>query len=150
MIFNSSATLLMTDRKNQPKKRGISKKQQSEKTIPEPRLNNVVKPEKMSLEEWQRALRRQVAEREMLGVQAVDAKLCPGEYRVFNPKSKEEYKVVYRGENSSWNYCSCMDFKTSQLGTCKHLEAVSLKMKGRRTALRHPAGEQSGRTLFHR
>ncbi|MBQ7063223.1 MAG: DEAD/DEAH box helicase, partial [Bacteroidales bacterium] len=45
---------------------------------------------------------------------------------------KEEYKVVYRGENSTWNYCSCMDFKTSQLGTCKHLEAVSLKYKVRR------------------
>ena len=23
-----------------------------------------------------------------------------------------------------WNYCSCMDFKASQLGTCKHLEGV--------------------------
>ena len=94
----------------------------------------MVKPEGMSLEEWQRVLRRQAAEREMLGVQAVDAKHCPGEYRVFNPKSKEEYKVVFRGENSSWNYCSCMDFKTSQLGTCKHLEAVNIKTNGRRIA----------------
>ena len=124
----------MTASKNQPKKSGTTKKQQTEKNTQEPRLNNVVKPEGMSLEEWQRVLRRQAAEREMLGVQAVDAKHCPGEYRVFNPKSKEEYKVVFRGENSSWNYCSCMDFKTSQLGTCKHLEAVNIKTNGRRIA----------------
>ena len=82
----------------------------------------------MTLEEWQCALRRQAAERELLGVAAVDAQLCPGEYRVTNPKSGEEYKVVYRGKTSTWNYCSCMDFKTSQLGTCKHLEAVRLKV----------------------
>lgn len=122
----------MTDRKNQTKKRETSKKQQAAKSTQELRLSNVVKPGNMSLEKWQRALRRQAAEREMLGVRAVDAKLCPGEYRVVNPKSKEEYKVVFRGENSSWNYCSCMDFKTSQLGTCKHLEAVNLKTMGRR------------------
>ena len=125
-------------RKSEPVKNTTKKKAGStgkkEKATQEPRLSNVVKPEKMSLEEWQRTLRRQAAEREVLGVKAVDAKLCPGEYRVFNPKSKEEYKVVYRGENSSWNYCSCMDFKTSQLGTCKHLEAVKLRMSGRRVA----------------
>ena len=121
----------MTDNKK-AKSTNTTKKKSTDKKAPEARLNNVVKPENMGLEEWQRSLRRQAAEREMLGVQPVDAKLCPGEYRVINPKSKEEYKVVYRGENSTWNYCSCMDFKTSQLGTCKHLEAVSLKYKVRR------------------
>ena len=121
----------MTDNKK-AKSTNTTKKKSTDKKAPEARLNNVVKPENMGLEEWQRSLRRQAAEREMLEVQPVDAKLCPGEYRVINPKSKEEYKVVYRGENSTWNYCSCMDFKTSQLGTCKHLEAVSLKRKGHR------------------
>lgn len=53
----------------------------------------------------------------------------PGEYVVSNPSSKREYKVVYRGKNSPWNYCSCMDFKTSGLGTCKHLEKVKLAMR---------------------
>lgn len=120
-------------------KRKSSKKQHNEKTTSEPRLNNIVKPERMTLEEWQRALRRQAAEREMLGVRSVDAKLCPGEYCVTNPKSREEYKVVYRGENSSWNYCSCMDFKTSQLGTCKHLEAVRLKTNGHRSVVGTPS-----------
>ena len=120
------------------------KQSQTEKKVPEARLSNVVKPDNMSLEEWQCTLRRQAAEREMLNVQAVDATLCPGEYRVTNPKSREEYKVVFRGENSTWNYCSCMDFKTSQLDTCKHLEAVKLKLNGRR----HVVGTPSYSSVF--
>lgn len=120
----------MTKKQNSTSTKTQEKQSQTEKKKPEARLSNVVKPDNMSLEEWQRTLRRQAAEREMLNVQAVDATLCPGEYRVINPKSREEYKVVFRAENSTWNYCSCMDFKTSQLGTCKHLEAVKLKLNG--------------------
>ena len=40
--------------------------------------------------------------------------------------------VVYRGHKSPWNYCSCMDFKVSQLGTCKHLEGVKLWIREKR------------------
>ncbi len=120
----------MTKKQNSTSTKTQEKQFQTEKKKPEARLSNVVKPDNMSLEEWQRTLRRQAAEREMLNVQAVDATLCPGEYRVTNPKSREEYKVVFRAENGTWNYCSCMDSKTSQLGTCKHLEAVKLKLNG--------------------
>ena len=129
----------MTKKQNSTSTKTTEKQAQTEKKVPEARLSNVVKPDNMSLEEWQRTLRRQAAEREMLYVQAVDATLCPGEYRVTNPKSREEYKVVFRAENSMWNYCSCMDFKTSQLGTCKHLEAVKLKLNGHRHVVNTPS-----------
>ena len=129
----------MTKKQNSTSTKTQEKQFQTEKKKPEARLSNVVKPDNMSLEEWQRTLRRQAAEREMLNVQAVDATLCPGEYRVTNPKSREEYKVVFRAENSMWNYCSCMDFKTSQLGTCKHLEAVKLKLNGHRHVVNTPS-----------
>ena len=129
----------MTKKQNSTSTKTQKKQSQTEKKKPEARLSNVVKPDNMSLEEWQRTLRRQAAEREMLNVQAVDATLCPGEYRVTNPKSREEYKVVFRAENSTWNYCSCMDFKTSQLGTCKHLEAVKLKLNGHRHVVNTPS-----------
>ena len=79
----------MAEDKKRTAKKSTTKNKDNEKKAPEARLNNVVKPENMGLEEWQRTLRRQAAKREMLGVQAVDAKLCPGEYRVTNPKSKE-------------------------------------------------------------
>ena len=87
-------------------------------------ISHIVKPEKMTLEEWQVKLRQQVSKTEHFVIESVDEELCPGEYVVRNPKKHNEYKVVYRGANSEWNYCSCMDFKTSRLGTCKHIEAV--------------------------
>ena len=94
-----------------------------------PKMNNVVKPQSLSLEEWQVALRQQQAEKEVFAISQVDEEYCPGEYKIGNAITRNEYKVVYRGKNSMWNYCSCMDFKTSQLGTCKHLEAVKLWVK---------------------
>ena len=94
----------------------------------EKRLSKYAKPAGMTIEQWQCTLRRQAAEREMLGVKPSDEESFPGEYRVFNPATRQEYKVVYRGKTSPWNYCSCMDFKTSQLGTCKHIEAVKLNL----------------------
>ena len=91
-----------------------------------PKVSYYVKPEKMSLEEWQVKLRKQAAQSEHFAIHCVDDELCPGEYSVRNPLKGNDYKVVYRGANSPWNYCSCMDFKTSRLGTCKHVEAVKL------------------------
>src|SRR5574344_1453803 len=80
----------------------------------------------MSLEEWQIALRCQAAEKENFHIiENIDNEET-GYYSVYNPKSKSLYKVIYRGVDSRWNYCSCMDFKSNQLGTCKHLEAVKL------------------------
>ena len=95
-------------------------------------ISHIVKPEKMSLEEWQIKLRKQVTDIEHFNISCVDDALCPGEYIVRNPEKNNEYKVVYRGANSEWNYCSCMDFKTSRLGTCKHIEAVKKWFGGKK------------------
>ena len=91
-----------------------------------PKISWVVKPQGMTLMGWQQALRKQIAKEEPMAVTAVDEKNLPGEYEVRNPLTKQTYKVVYRGEGSMWNYCSCLDFKTSRLGTCKHIESVKL------------------------
>ena len=69
-------------------------------------------------------LRMQQAQRENLEVECVSERDHPGEYRVTSPTSGGSYKVIYRGPKSPWNYCDCLDFKTSQLGTCKHIEAA--------------------------
>lgn len=84
------------------------------------------RPDNMNLQEWQIALRRQAAIKEKFAISENERKDYPGYYNVTNPVTHNDYRVVYRGDNSVWNYCSCMDFKTSQLGTCKHLEAVKL------------------------
>ena len=84
------------------------------------------KPEGLDLKTWQQLLRKQAAQESDFMISSVDEENAPGEYHVTNPLKHETYKVVYRGAKSPWNYCSCMDFKTSQLGTCKHLEAVKM------------------------
>lgn len=102
------------------------------KTKKKVKISHIVKPEKMSLEEWQIKLRKQVTDIEHFNISCVDDDLFPGEYIVRNPEKNNEYKVVYRGANSEWNYCSCMDFKTSRLGTCKHIEAVKKWFGGKK------------------
>lgn len=91
-----------------------------------PRLSNTIKPADMGLEEWQVALRQQQAQREHFAISETSPLFCPGEYQVRNPRSRSQYKVIYRGAYSPWNYCSCPDFRTSGLGTCKHVEGVKL------------------------
>lgn len=92
----------------------------------ERRLSNTVKPADMGLEEWQVALRQQQAQRERFSISELSPQFSPGEYQVRNPRTRSQYKVIYRGAYSPWNYCSCPDFRTSGLGTCKHVEAVKL------------------------
>lgn len=103
----------------------MAKKHTSAKSKTPSKYNPNHKPAKMSLEEWQRALRIQVAKKENLGVLPTD-NVEEGYFRVANPKSGKSYSVVYRGNFSSWNYCSCPDFRTNRLGSCKHIEAVAL------------------------
>ena len=98
-------------------------------------LSNVLKPDNMELTEWQKALRRQVAVQEHFIVSQNTQTDEPGCYSVANPKTDNEYKVIYRGANCKWNYCSCKDFKVSRLGTCKHIEAVCSWIKKRRKTL---------------
>ncbi|MDR2968951.1 MAG: DEAD/DEAH box helicase [Tannerellaceae bacterium] len=90
------------------------------------------RPDNMTLQDWQIALRRQAAIKEKFVISEKGKKEYPGYYTVINPTSNREYKVVYRGNASPWNYCACMDFKSSQLGTCKHLEGVKLWIKEKR------------------
>ena len=88
------------------------------------RISNVVKPSGMTPVEWQTHLRKYAAEKETFGIVEVDSVHAPGEYMVMNPKTGGRYQVLYYGQGHELNCCSCMDFKTSRLGTCKHIEAV--------------------------
>jgi SNF2 family DNA or RNA helicase len=119
----------MATKKSSTEKKGTTKsktRKGKSQAVRIPKISWVVKPDGMDIKEWQRALRKQIAGEETMAVAAVDEKNLPGVYEVKNPQTKQTYKVVYRGENSPWNYCSCLDFKTNHLCTCKHLEKVKL------------------------
>lgn len=120
-----------TNTKSKSSSKGTKKSSTKKKKakVVMPKLSNLYCPSDMSLEEWQIALRQQQAKKESFAISQVDEKFSPGVYRVFNSESRSEYKVVYRGIGSMWNFCSCLDFKTSQLGTCKHIEGVKQWIK---------------------
>lgn len=90
------------------------------------RLSNKQCPEGMSVEEWQVALRREQAIDSDFVVEHLDDNRIWGDYLVSSNSGGGRYKVAFRGVCSERNYCSCLDFRTNGLGTCKHLEAVSL------------------------
>lgn len=88
-------------------------------------------PEGMSLRQWQIALRRQAAGKGVFNVSEVSDRWSPGQYTVCSTHSRRNYRVVFHGEGSEWNHCDCMDFRTNSLGTCKHIEAVSIWLERR-------------------
>ncbi len=60
------------------------------------------------------------------------------DYTVASALSGKTYRVALRGEERGQSYCSCPDFKTNTLGTCKHI--LHLLEKVRR---RFPAAERA-------
>jgi len=103
------------------KKRGLSRKR---------------KPEDMSLEQWQRTLRREFGRKQAFTFENIGGHPVFSEYHVTNPTTQRTYRVAIRGVCPGDNYCSCPDFETNTLGTCKHIEWVLLQIesseKGRR------------------
>lgn len=87
-------------------------------------------PANMSIEEWQRELRVQIAKKETFGIIPPENP-SSGDFIVSSAKSGRKYHVHYYGEASPLNRCDCMDFKTSGLGTCKHIEALKHYAGGR-------------------
>ena len=53
-----------------------------------------------------------------------------GDYRIKSASGKT-YRVAMRGPGLFENYCSCPDFAVNTLGTCKHVEALLLRLRKR-------------------
>lgn len=110
----------------------MKRKSNKKKTDPaKTRISHTRKPTDMSDVEWQIILRRQIAEDENFDIYKISDSDVFGDYKLHNSKTTNTYKVALRSEDNSLNFCSCPDFKTNQLGTCKHIEAVLLKIKSK-------------------
>lgn len=83
-------------------------------------------PRDRNLAERQRALRREAARAGEFSVAELSDRWAPGQYTVSSAHSKRCYRVSFHGPENEWNNCDCPDFRTSMLGTCKHIEAVRL------------------------
>jgi len=80
--------------------------------------------------EQQIAARRERAVAAQLRILKRPASGPYGDYSV-KSASGRTYKVAIRGLGLFENYCSCPDFAINTLGTCKHVEAMLLRLRKR-------------------
>ena len=100
-----------------------------------PRLSRTHKPDHMSLEEWQIELRKQFGRDQKFRLVNQGDDPVFSTFQVTNPQSGNTYRVRVRGAGVGDNTCTCPDFGTNTLGTCKHIEFVLAKL-GRKRELR--------------
>ena len=101
-------------------------------------LSRTRRPEGVSLEAWQIALRREFGRAQRFRLQNIGTEPVFSEFTISNPQTGGSYRVAIRGRNPGDNYCACPDFAVNTLGTCKHIEftlAVLERKRGSRAAL---------------
>ena len=76
----------------------------------------------MSLEEWQVELRRQFGREQNFRLRNLGDHPALSDFQVTNPATGNTYRVTVRGTGPADNSCTCPDFATNTLGTCKHIE----------------------------
>jgi superfamily II DNA or RNA helicase len=97
-----------------------------------PRLSRLQAPPGMATQVWQAALRRQYGREQKYSLENLGAHPVFSEFRVVNPASGGRYRVAIRGAGLGENYCSCPDFATNEIGTCKHVEFTLAALERRR------------------
>jgi hypothetical protein len=75
--------------------------------------------------------RRERARTERMQVQSGDKDQPWTDYVVTSTLSGKTYRVALRGLESGQAFCSCPDFRTNTLGTCKHVMKVQQTVKRR-------------------
>jgi superfamily II DNA or RNA helicase len=109
-----------------------TKKKHTGKVATVGKLSRQRKPAGMSTEEWQAQLRRQFGREQSFLLKNVGTEAVFSEYAITNPQSKGRYRVAIRGIKAGENFCSCPDFATNDLGTCKHIEFTLARIEGTR------------------
>jgi superfamily II DNA or RNA helicase len=100
----------------------------------EPKLSRAHPAVDLSPVEWQRGLRRQFGREQAFGLENLTSEPFFSEFRVSNPASRSSYRVAIRGRGPGGNFCSCPDYATSELGTCKHIEFTLARLEKKRGA----------------
>ncbi len=115
------------------------------------RISYHKQPEEMSLREWQIGLRRQFgAEQEFTLANRGDHPVW-SDFTVSNPGRNTAYHLALRGKEPGDNFCSCPDFRTNGLGTCKHIEWVLHKLQhtyGNKQHFKKPPPERAYSSVY--
>ena len=99
---------------------------------PTRKLSRRRRPEEMSLEAWQVALRREFSRDQNFKLKNLGEHPIFSEFHVTNPQTGRTYRAAIRGDGLGDNYCSCPDFAVNTLGTCKHVEFLLARLKRKR------------------
>ncbi|MFO1157781.1 MAG: DEAD/DEAH box helicase [Reyranellaceae bacterium] len=99
-----------------------------------PRLQRTRAPAGLSAADWQRGLRQQFGREQAFGLENLGDQPFFSEFRVTNPASRSSYRVAIRGAGPGGNFCSCPDYATNELGTCKHIEFTLGRLQGKKGA----------------
>ncbi|MDD5037482.1 MAG: DEAD/DEAH box helicase, partial [Methylococcaceae bacterium] len=119
-----------------------AKRKSSQRTPAEPRLSRTRRPEGMSVEDWQIKLRRQFGREQDFRLENLGDEPVFSEFLITNPQSASRYRVAIRGIGFV-NFCSCPDFATNDLGTCKHIEYTLAHIENKR------GGKKTLKAGFH-
>ena len=93
------------------------------------KVSNHKKPQELTADQWQKELRKQIAEEQPFKITMQQGEHPVfTEYSVHNPVSGGVYTVAIRSPGRGLNFCTCMDYKTNRLGTCKHIESVLVNL----------------------
>jgi superfamily II DNA or RNA helicase len=98
----------------------------------EPRLSRTRRPPELEVADWQTGLRRQFGREQDFGLENLGHAPVFSDFRVSNPVSGTRYRVAIRGAAPGQNFCSCPDYATNDLGTCKHIEFTLAKLQAKR------------------
>jgi len=84
--------------------------------------------------------RQKRASEERMTVRSTNKEEPWTDYLVTSDSSGKTYRVALRGSEAGLSYCSCPDFRTNSLGTCKHILNVQNKVTRRfpKTELEKP------------
>jgi len=82
-------------------------------------LSSDASDEELASVAW--AERQDRAKAEEMKVKSNDPSTPWADYAVTSALSGKTYRVALRGVQSGESYCSCPDFRTNTLGTCKHI-----------------------------
>lgn len=75
------------------------------------------------------AERQQRADEESMLVRAMEDGGPWVDYLITSRQSGKSYRVAFRGFEPGQSYCSCPDYRTNHLGTCKHILHVARKIR---------------------
>ena len=124
----------MSARTTPTARKGASKRARTVKAArpAEPRLSRTRRPPELDVANWQAALRRQFGREQPFGLENLGQEPVFSDFRVHNPASGTHYRVAIRGQAPGQNFCTCPDYATNDLGTCKHIEFTLAKLQAKR------------------